>query len=106
MKSNTVKAKIVEKVKRKQPSNPEKECILLLEKIVIFISHKLRQPVAHILGLSSLLTINDTRKSDEKNHYMNQSALLLDKRSRELSTLIEKKIVHLKKELSLNSRKS
>jgi signal transduction histidine kinase len=86
-----------------QESN--KEYIEWLETMMFFVSHKFRSPVASILGLSNVL--NADKKSPEEMceiiANMTQSALLLDKCSRELSKQINSKINLLhKKELSVN----
>lgn len=83
-----------------QESN--KEYIEWLETMMFFISHKFRSPVASILGLSNVL--NADKKSPEEMYEivanMTQSAVLLDKCSRELSKHINSKINLLhKKEL-------
>lgn len=78
----------------------QKEYITLLEKIMIFISHEIRQKVAHIQGISYLLRKDVDNPSElyKKLWIIEQSALVLDTRTRALSTLIYKRILRLKKE--------
>jgi len=99
MKANPQQTANNESEKQKATIVAQKEYISLLEKLLIFISHNVRQPVAHILGLSSLLkTVSDDPVLlNKKLLYMKQSAMLLDIRTRELSALIYKKILSLKK---------
>ncbi|MCD6018846.1 MAG: hypothetical protein K0S53_1967 [Bacteroidetes bacterium] len=77
----------------------QKEYISMLEKIMTFISHDIRQQVAHIQGLSYLLkpVNSESGQSNKKLLHIKKSALLLDARTRTLSALIYKKILSLKK---------
>lgn len=84
---------------QKQLKANQKEYILMLEKIMFFISHEIRQQVAHIQGLSNLMNTNNKPYRLNKNLiYIKKSALLLDVRTRTLSALIYKKILSLKSE--------
>lgn len=75
------------------------EYIIWLEEMIFMISHKVRQPVAHILGISSLFksTTNSPKDSKKLIGFMRKSALALDKMTRELSKFIDKKINKIKK---------
>lgn len=61
-----------------------------LEEIIFSLSHKVRQPVAHILGVSNLLDNEIITKEELKKitGYMKESALNLDKFTRELTELV------------------
>jgi hypothetical protein len=76
----------------------QKEDLNWLEELMFAISHKLRQPVAHILGLSGLFntTSGPPSQLNKIAGYMKQSTLKLDNQIRELSSLIYKKITQLK----------
>lgn len=61
-----------------------------LEEIIFSISHKVRQPVAHILGVANLLD-NELITKEELNKiagYMKESSLNLDKFTHELTALV------------------
>ncbi|WP_264564293.1 hypothetical protein [Flavobacterium sp. N3904] len=70
-----------------------------LESILFMTSHKIRQPIANILGLSSLL--NDAKNSNDETkvfiEFIKQSALVLDVYTQELTayTFDLKKKVYL-----------
>lgn len=67
-----------------------KQNIQQLEEIIFSLSHKVRQPVAHILGVSNLLD-NELITKEELNKivgYMKESALNLDKFTHELTELV------------------
>lgn len=74
------------------------EYIIWLEEMIFMISHKVRQPVAHILGISGLFRSNEKSPKDAKKlmGFMRDSALSLDKLTRELSKFISKKITKMK----------
>ena len=61
-----------------------------LEKMIYMTSHKVRQPVAHILGVANLLetTVRTQQELNEIIGYMKQSALSLDEFTKELSNYI------------------
>lgn len=66
-----------------------------LEEMLFMTSHKIRQPVAHILGISNLLSVSNHQQNDLNKiaGYMKQSASSLDTFTRELVTFIhEQKI--------------
>jgi signal transduction histidine kinase len=67
-----------------------KEYALGLEKIICMISHEVRQPIAHILGLSNMIekTIKSPHKLKRKINYIKQSALTLDTATKKLTLLI------------------
>lgn len=69
---------------------PLKQYAIHLEEIIFSLSHKLRQPVAHILGVSNLL--ETSRNSEEEllkiSGFMKQSAISLDTFSSELTVLV------------------
>jgi signal transduction histidine kinase len=62
------------------------------------ISHKVRQPVAHILGISGLFKSSEKSPKDAKKlmGFMRDSALSLDALTRELSKFISNKITKAK----------
>jgi len=67
-----------------------KQNIQHLEEILFSISHKVRQPVAHILGIANLLD-NDLITKEELNEiasYMKESSLNLHKFTHELTELV------------------
>lgn len=69
----------------------QKEHILGLQQMMFMTSHRLRQPVANILGMANLLDSFENSPEDISRTigYMKQSALLLDEFTKELSTFIE-----------------
>lgn len=70
----------------------QKEYILGLEEMIFLVSHKIRQPVAHILGLSNLLD-RETKSPEELKKmlvFMKTSAQSLDKFTKELTLFIHK----------------
>ncbi len=75
---------------RKQAEANRKEQINMLEKMLFMISHKIRQPVANIIGISN--SLNDTKPdaNDLKtmSDFMCQSAVKLDMLTRELNDLV------------------
>lgn len=85
--------------KQKRLAMYHKEYSTLLENLRTFISHNIRQPVAHIMNLPYLLKsdTDDQLQLNKKLMHMKKAALVLDSNSRELSILIYKKINSLKK---------
>src|SRR3970282_2293458 len=73
----------------------QKEYIRGLEKIMFITSHKVRQPIANILGLSLMLDlVKDSKEEIEQSLYhMKESALSLDLLTKELNA----HVLHLKK---------
>lgn len=72
----------------------QKEHIDTLEEMMFIISHKVRCPVANILGISHLLEENDNKSSEESNQLiqmLSQSALSLNALTEELATYIHTK---------------
>jgi len=75
---------------RKKLEEEKVKYINSLEEMLFMVSHKVRQPVAHILGVSNLLD-NKANSQDDLNKivgYMKQSALSLDTFTTELTTFI------------------
>lgn len=69
-----------------------KENIKQLEEVIFAISHKVRQPVANILGIANLLDTTEQTK-EELNKiagFMKHSASNLDDFTRELTTMVNK----------------
>lgn len=74
------------KLKERKTEECLKEYISGLEKIMFMTSHKVRQPITHILGISNLLDISINSQADFKKsiNYLKQSALTLDAFTKEL----------------------
>ncbi len=75
---------------RKQLEEEKGKYINSLEEMLFMISHKVRQPIANILGFSNLM---DSKKNFQEDldkivEYMKQSALSLDTFTKELTTFI------------------
>ena len=68
----------------------QKEYIIGLEKLMFMTSHKLRQPVTNILGISFLLDQSSNSKEEIKDYleYIKQSAITLDTYTTELTFFI------------------
>ncbi len=77
---------------RKRAELAKKEYIKGLEEMVFMTSHKVRQPVAHILGISILLndSVNSQEDLNKMVGYMKESALSLDAFTKELTSFIKK----------------
>lgn len=74
----------------------QKEHIDTLEEMMFIISHKVRCPVANILGISYLLEENETKSTEEFKsliQMLSQSALSLNALTEELATYIHTKRV-------------
>lgn len=75
---------------RKEAEEQRKEQIRMLEELLFMISHKVRQPVANILGISN--TLNDLDITHEElctmSNYMKESAVKLDVLTKELNDII------------------
>ncbi|OAQ41692.1 hypothetical protein A5893_00855 [Pedobacter psychrophilus] len=75
-----------------------KQYINGLEEMMFITSHKVRQPVANILGISTLLDSGTNYSHEELKkivNYLKHSAITLDNFTRELSTFmisLERKI--------------
>lgn len=69
----------------------QKEYLMALEEIMFMISHKIRNSIANILGVSQLLQFEENRTTDDLNKYIQniiQSAKHLNVNTHELSTFI------------------
>lgn len=77
----------------KKSEERQQEHILGLEKMLFMISHKIRQPVAQILGLSDLIENEKYSPKEFKEMlvFIKQSAHSLDTLTRELSKFIQEK---------------
>jgi len=67
-----------------------KQNIQHLEEIIFSLSHKVRQPVAHILGIANILDSELTNKEELKKMagYLKDSSLKLDQYTHELTKLV------------------
>lgn len=76
--------------KRKQAEEKTHRYLKGLEKMLSMTSHKVRQPVAHILGVSTLLDHNLTTSAELGTivGYMKESALSLDIFTKELTAFM------------------
>jgi signal transduction histidine kinase len=76
-------------LKEKKHSLALQQHIVDLEEILFALSHKFRQPVTNILGLSNLLDfpLDSDDKVKEINGYLKKSAKLLDSYTHELTQL-------------------
>ncbi|MDI1306304.1 MAG: diguanylate cyclase, partial [bacterium] len=81
---------IIANAELKKAEEYQKEYINGLEKMMFMTSHKVRQPVANILGLSILLEqeINSPEELKVSINYIRQSALILDTFTEELTLFI------------------
>lgn len=82
----------------------QREQIRLLSEMMFITSHKIRQPIAHILGLSNLIdTLMDSPEELRRAvNYICQSAQMLDNVTRELTFFLheqEQKLRKRKREL-------
>ena len=68
----------------------QKEYIAGLEKMMFMTSHKVRQPITNILGLSELIDPNTNSPEELKEYllYIKQSALSLDSFTKDLTAFI------------------
>ncbi|MFN3445998.1 MAG: PAS domain-containing protein [Bacteroidia bacterium] len=75
---------------RKQAEMNREEQIKMLEKMLFMISHKIRQPVANIIGISNSLKNTNPDFNDLKtlSTFMCESAVKLDMLTRELNDLV------------------
>ncbi|MCD6018453.1 MAG: arcB [Bacteroidetes bacterium] len=71
----------------------QKEHIQGLKKMLFMISHNMRQPIAHILGLSNIIEKESKLAPNTKEMlvFMKQAALSLDNLTKELAAFIEEK---------------
>lgn len=81
----------IDVTKRKQAEEATSKYLKGLEEMLFMTSHKVRQPVANIIGVSSLLDNNLTTPDELGTivDHMKQSALSLDIFIKELTTFIE-----------------
>lgn len=81
----------------KSAKESQKAYIRGLEKILFLTSHKVRQPIANIIGLSLLIDLNRDSDEDIKQYieYIKESALSLDILTRELNA----HVLYLKKKV-------
>lgn len=86
----------------KKSQEQQKDHIHSLEKMMFMISHKIRQPVAHIVGLSNLITKENNIPQELKQllKFIKQSAHSLDMCTRELSTYIHEKKIDRENEIN------
>lgn len=77
---------------RKEAEAQRKEQIRMLEELLFMISHKVRQPVANILGISNSLKELDANYEElcTMSKYMRESAVKLDEVTRELNDIVSK----------------
>lgn len=77
---------------RKQAEHHRKNQIHTLEQLLFMISHKVRQPVANILGISSTLNNQSFSQQElsEISQFISESATRLDQLTRELNDLVVK----------------
>lgn len=75
---------------RKKAEQERKKFILGLEEMIFMTSHKVRQPVSNILGLSDLLEDDSLSQLDLKEicDFMKESAITLDEFTKELTHFI------------------
>src|SRR4051812_42373565 len=83
----------------KELKEDQKEYLKELKEIMHSISHRIRQPVASILGLIGLLDHQENSAEEIKKIllYLKASAASLDKFTKELSLLVYLKIERIKK---------
>lgn len=82
---------IVANLELKKAEEYQKEYINGLEEMMFITSHKVRQPIANILGLSYLLNTQSVNSPDELQEYLDyikESALNLDTFTKELTQFI------------------
>jgi hypothetical protein len=76
-----------------------KEHAICLDKIMFSISHRMRQPIVNILGLTDLLLKTPYSMIELKKmiRFLRLSAQSLDKRTRELTSFVYKKVISSEK---------
>ncbi|WP_291102745.1 MULTISPECIES: PAS domain-containing protein [unclassified Flavobacterium] len=87
---------------RKLLEEEKKEYVKSLEEMLFMISHKVRQPVANIIGLADQLTDLSSSSTDEVIGYIKKSAVSLDVFTRELSIFMSEVKNNNKKEIDNN----
>lgn len=85
----------------KKSQEQQKDHIHSLEKMMFRISHKIRQPVAHMVGLSNLIAGENNVSKELKQliKFMKQSAHSLDLCTRELSAYIQEKKIDIENDI-------
>ena len=83
---------------RKKAEREKKEYIEGLEEMIFITSHKVRQPVSHILGVSDIIesSIHSPGELNTMVNYIKQSALSLDTFTKELTIFINDMKVKVK----------
>ena len=78
---------------KKADEEHQKEYIKWLEEMLFMTSHRVRQPIARIIGVSTLLDtcVSSPDELKRMTGYMKQSAQSLDNLTRELTTFIYEK---------------
>jgi len=78
---------------KKADEEHQKEYVCWLEEMMFMTSHRVRQPIARIIGVSTLLENSGNSPEDliRMTGYMKQSAQALDSLTRELATFIHDK---------------
>ena len=78
---------------KKADEEHQKEYVCWLEEMMFMTSHRVRQPIARIIGVSTLLENlnNSPEELIRMTGYMKQSAEALDSLTRELATFIYEK---------------
>jgi len=76
----------------------EQDYISWLEAMMFFLSHRVRQPLTQVMGLSGMLDAGSDLPGQQSKiaGLLKQSALSMDKQVKELSRLIYDKISRLK----------
>jgi len=82
---------------KKADEEHQKEYVRWLEEMMFMTSHRVRQPIARIIGVSALLEKSGNSPEDliRMTGYMKQSAEALDSLTRELATFIYEKEMKL-----------
>ena len=74
---------------KKQKEEEIDRHLKVLQKMLFMISHRVRQPIANIIGLSNLLEDHtDSKKVSEIVSYIKESSVVLDDFTRELTEYI------------------
>lgn len=75
---------------RKKAERQKKEYAKGLEEMIFMTSHKVRQPITHIIGVSNLLDdlVTSNEELKKMTNYIKESALSLDTFTKELTTFI------------------
>jgi signal transduction histidine kinase len=78
---------------KKADEEHQREYVCWLEEMMFMTSHRVRQPIARIIGVSTLLESENNSREEliRMTGYMKQSAEALDTLTRELATFIHDK---------------